>query len=249
MRAIDTILEVENLTAKIGERIILDNVSFAIPKGSLCAIIGPNGAGKSTLLKAMLQMIPSDYQSITALGKNIRSTRKQIAYVPQKESVDWDFPIDAYHVVLMGTYAQLGMFRRIGPKQHELAKKCLRALDIEELAQRQISQLSGGQQQRVFLARALAQEAQVYFMDEPFVGVDAKSEQQIINVLNDEKQKGTTMVIVHHDLASIPRYFDYVIMLNQSIKAIGYTKDVFTKENIQKTYGGSLNFMSDFVFD
>ena len=233
-------LKVENLSVAYQRKAVLENVSFSVPSGNLIGIIGPNGAGKSTLIKSILGLVPPLSGKVEMFGERYESVRKRIGYVPQKESVDWDFPTNALDVVTMGRYGKLGWFKRPGKKDREIARMSLEKAGMADYADRQISQLSGGQQQRVFLARALAQEADLYFMDEPFAGVDAATEKAIISVLNELKAEGKTVLVVHHDLNTVREYFDWVMMLNVSLKGIGPTEDVFTKENLHITYGGRL---------
>ena len=178
------------------------------------------------------------------LGETVAKARRLIGYVPQRESVDWDFPTSALDVVLMGTYGRLGWIRRPGAKQRELARHCLDQVGMASYAERQISQLSGGQQQRVFLARALAQQAQVYFMDEPFAGVDAATESAIVKLLHELRDEGKTVFVVHHDLETVREYFDFVILLNMRVVAHGPVSEVYTSENLQKTYGGRLTTLA-----
>ncbi len=200
------------------------------------AIVGPNGAGKSTLIKAMLDLIKPISGNVLFNGASYKSQRKHIGYVPQSESVDWDFPADALDVVMMGRYGELGWLKRPKAKDKELAMEALEKLGMGEYADRQISQLSGGQQQRVFLARALVQEADIYFMDEPLKGVDAKTEGAIIELLKELRDQGKTLIVVHHDLQTVEEYFDWVVLLNTQIIASGPVEEAFTDENIRKTY-------------
>jgi manganese/zinc/iron transport system ATP- binding protein len=237
-------LEVHDLTVAYERKPVLWDVDFSIPAGSLVAIIGPNGAGKSTLLKAILGLLPMASGWAKVHGDWVANQRKLIGYVPQRGSVDWDFPTNALDVVTMGTYGRLGWIRRPGKAEHDLAMHCLEQLGMQEYANRQISQLSGGQQQRVFLARALAQQAQVYFMDEPFVGVDAATESAIIELLRELKKQGKTVLVVHHDLETASEYFDRVVLLNMRLIAEGPTATTFTHENLHKTYGGKLTVLS-----
>jgi manganese/zinc/iron transport system ATP- binding protein len=195
------------------------------------------------LIKAILGLIPRASGEVAVYGKPYKEQRKLIGYVPQRGSVDWDFPTNALDVVLMGRYGHIGWLRRPSKADKELALACLKKVGMEQYATRQISQLSGGQQQRVFLARALAQDASVYFMDEPFVGVDAATEKAIIALLNELKTQGKTVLVVHHDLQTVEEYFDWVMLLNMKTIAIGPTEEVFTTENLQKTYGGRLAFL------
>jgi len=238
-------LAVHDLTVAYQRKPVLWDVELNIPKGTLAGIVGPNGAGKSTLLKACLDLIPKTSGEALVYGKPYEQQRELIAYVPQRESVDWDFPISALDVVTMGTYQKLGWFKRITRSQKQQALEALEKVGISHLAKRQISQLSGGQQQRVFLARALVQEAEVYFMDEPFAAVDAATEQAIIELLQELNSKGKTVLCVHHDLATVSRYFDYLVLLNMRVVASGPTSETFTRENLQKTYGGKLNLLDD----
>lgn len=238
-------LAVHDLTVAYHRKPVLWDVELNIPEGSLSGIVGPNGAGKSTLLKACLDLIPVTSGEALVYGKPYREQRDLIAYVPQRESVDWDFPVSALDVVTMGTYRKLGWFKRIGRAQKKQALEALAQVGIDHLADRQISQLSGGQQQRVFLARALVQDAAIYLMDEPFAAVDAATEQAIIELLQSLKAKGKTILCVHHDLATVSRYFDHLVLLNMRVVASGPTPEIFTRENLQKTYGGKLNLLDD----
>lgn len=239
-------LEVSRITVAYQKKPVLRSVSFQIPEGQLIGILGPNGAGKSTLLKAVLGLLPTLDGEIRIYERSYREQRKLIGYVPQRESVDWDFPTNALDVVMMGRYGQLGWFRRPGVKERQIALECLAKVGMGEYAGRQISQLSGGQQQRVFLARALAQDAQVYFMDEPFAGVDATTEKAIIALLHDLKEQGKTVLVVHHDLSTVREYFDHVLLLNGELIAAGPTGETFTPENLHKTYGGKIAMLADF---
>lgn len=236
-------LSISGLTAAYQKKPVLRNVSFQVNEGELIGIIGPNGAGKSTLIKAALGLIPAISGEVLVYGKPCKAQRKLIGYVPQRESVDWDFPTNALDVVLMGTYGGLGWFGRPKSKEKALALECLEKVGMGDFAERQISQLSGGQQQRVFLARALAQNAKLYFMDEPFAGVDAATEKAIIGLLQELKKQGKTVIVVHHDLATVQQYFDSVLLLNVELQAFGPTKETFTKEQLQRTYGGRLAFL------
>ncbi|WP_134682932.1 metal ABC transporter ATP-binding protein [Brevibacillus migulae] len=236
-------LTVHDLTVAYQKKPVLRNVSLTIPEGKLIGIIGPNGAGKSTLIKAIQGLVPVASGQTQIYGKPYKQQRKLVGYVPQRETVDWDFPTNALDVVLMGRYGKLGWFRRPGKHDRQLSLQCLQKVGMSDYADRQISQLSGGQQQRVFLARALAQEAQLYFMDEPFAGVDAATEKAIIQLLTELKVQQKTVLVVHHDLQTVEEYFDWVIMLNRRIIAAGPTQEVFTTENLHKTYGGRLQHL------
>lgn len=230
------IVEVEDMTVAYDTKPVLWDIDLNIPKSVLMAIVGPNGAGKSTLIKAMLDLIKPVSGKVLFNGDSYKSQRKQIGYVPQSGSVDWDFPTNVLDVVLMGTYGELGWFKRPGEKEKQKALEALEKVSMKEFANRQISELSGGQQQRVFLARALVQDADIYFMDEPFKGVDAKTEKAIIALLKELKHRGKTLIVVHHDLQTVEEYFDHVVLLNTQIIASGPVKETFTEENLEKTY-------------
>lgn len=238
-------VSVRHVSVAYHKKPVLRDISFDIPEGQLIGIIGPNGAGKSTLIKAILGLLPLTSGEVSIYGKPYKEMRQKIGYVPQRESVDWDFPTDVLDVVLMGRYGKLGWFRWPRAKDKEFAMECLRKVGMEAYAKRQISQLSGGQQQRVFLARALAQDAQIYFMDEPFVGVDAATEKAIIQVLQELKEQKKTVLVVHHDLQTVTEYFDSILLLNMRLIDFGPTKEVFHKENLQKTYGGRLTMIPE----
>ncbi|MCR8641292.1 metal ABC transporter ATP-binding protein [Paenibacillus sp. N1-5-1-14] len=235
-----TPLQVNGLTVAYQKKPVLTDVTFEAPAGKLIGIVGPNGAGKSTLIKAALGLIPKLSGDVAFFGQSYKMQRKQIGYVPQRESVDWDFPTNALDVVTMGRYGHLGLFKRPGKKEKDIAMHCLEKVGMADFANRQISQLSGGQQQRIFLARALAQDASLYFMDEPFVGVDAATEKAIIALLEDLKKQGKTVLVVHHDLSTVKEYFDWVMLLNESIIAYGPTEETFTHANLHQAYGGRL---------
>ncbi|MFE5323967.1 metal ABC transporter ATP-binding protein [Paenibacillus sp. NPDC056579] len=237
-------LSITNMTVAYQKKPVLRDIAFEIPEGKLIGIVGPNGAGKSTLIKAALGLIPRVTGEVSIYGKPYAEQRKLVGYVPQRESVDWDFPTSALDVVMMGRYGHLGWFKRPGAKERQTAMECLEKVGMADFAGRQISQLSGGQQQRIFLARALAQDARLYFMDEPFVGVDAATEKAIITLLNELKTQGKTVLVVHHDLATVKEYFDWVMLLNVQLVGIGPTEDIFTKEQLQRTYGGRLTMLN-----
>ena len=240
-------LQVRDVTVAYDRRPVLWDVEVSLPRHHLIAIVGPNGAGKSTLLKAAMGLLPLASGTIEILGALLEQSRKKVGYVPQRESVDWDFPTDALDVVTMGTYGRLGWMRRPGRRERDLAMQCLAQVGMESFAHRQISQLSGGQQQRVFLARALVQQAQIYFMDEPFAGVDAATESAIVTLLRELRQQQKTVIVVHHDLETVRDYFDYVVLLNMRVVAAGPIAETFTHENLQKTYGGRLTLLSETV--
>lgn len=233
-------LIIRDLSVAYHKKPVLREVSFQVPEGKLIGIVGPNGAGKSTLIKASLGLIPRLAGEVQIFGKPYKEQRRLVGYVPQRESVDWDFPTSALDVVMMGRYGHLGWFKRPGAEEKRIAMECLAKVGMADYAHRQISQLSGGQQQRIFLARALAQDARLYFMDEPFVGVDAATEKAIITLLDELKREGKTVLVVHHDLATVKEYFDWVMLLNVSLIDFGPTNKVFTTANLQETYGGKL---------
>ncbi len=238
----NTILTIKDLTVGYtNSKIVLEKVSFGLPSHKIIGIIGPNGAGKSTLLKAAMGLIPHQKGSIKLFGQSIDKVRRRISYVPQKESVDWDFPASVFDIALLGRYNRLGFFERPTKKDKAIAMECLAALGMADLAKRQIGQLSGGQQQRVFLARALAQDAELYFMDEPFTGIDVTTEKIVIRLLKNMVAAGKTIVVVHHDLGSVYSYFDWLVLLNHTLMASGATKEVFTADLLEKTYGSTFH--------
>lgn len=230
-------VNIDDLTVAYKFKPVLWDIDLDIPEGIMMAIVGPNGAGKSTLIKAILNIIKPIAGTILIFGEPYQKNRHLVAYVPQKGSVDWDFPTTALDVVLMGTYGRLGWIKRPGSKEKKSALEALEKVGMLEFRKRQISQLSGGQQQRIFLARALVQNAKLYFMDEPFQGVDATTEKAIINILKELRSSGKTVVVVHHDLQTVPEYFDWVTFLNVKKVATGPVKDIFNDENLIKTYG------------
>lgn len=238
-------LEVHDLTVSYDKKPVLWGIDLSVPKGAICGIIGPNGAGKSTLIKSIMSLIPLSSGYVRIFDKELEEVRELVSYVPQRESVDWDFPASVLDIVLMGRYAKIGLFGRPKKADREAALHALRQVDMEKYKDRQISQLSGGQQQRVFLARALTQDADIYFMDEPFAGVDAATEKAIVKLLQDLTAKGKTVIVVHHDLQSVSNYFDWVILLNLRLVASGPTKDVFTQEILEETYGGKLTLLTE----
>lgn len=236
MNDLDYIIKVEDMTVAYGAKPVLWDIDLDIPKAVLMAIVGPNGAGKSTLIKAMLDLIKPVSGNVLFNGESYKTHRKHIGYVPQSGSVDWDFPANVLDVVLMGRYGELGWFKRPGKKDKELALEALEKVGMKKFSNRQISQLSGGQQQRIFLARALVQDADIYFMDEPFKGVDAKTEVAIVNLLKGLKDRGKTLIVVHHDIQTVKEYFDWVVLLNRQIIKAGPVDEVFTDENLNKAY-------------
>jgi manganese/zinc/iron transport system ATP- binding protein len=238
-------LSVHAMTVAYQQRPVLWDADYDAPEKSLIAIIGPNGAGKSTFIKACLGLVPRLSGTVEFWGERYKVKQHKIAYVPQRESVDWDFPVSALDVVCMGRYAKIGWFKRITKIHREVALNSLEQVGMVDYANRQINQLSGGQQQRVFLARALAQEADLYFMDEPFSGVDAATEKAIISVLRSLQSQGRTIICVHHDLLTVREYFDHVLMINMRVVAHGTTAEAFTDENLRKTYGGRLTILDE----
>jgi len=236
-------LSIYDLTVAYHRKPVIWDVGFDVPAGSLVGIVGPNGSGKTTLLKAAMDLIPRASGRVTVFGKSYRQNRHRVGYVPQRESVDWDFPVDALDVVTMGLYRQIGWCLPVRKKHRQAAMEALDRVGIANLAHRQISQLSGGQQQRTFLARALVQDADLYLMDEPFAAVDAATERAIVEILRQMKQQGKTAVVIHHDLQTVSEYFDYVVLLNMRVVAHGPVSDVYTRENLQKTYGGRLTLL------
>ncbi len=236
-------VSIHDMTVVYQRKPVLWDIDFAAREGRLVGIVGPNGAGKSTLIKACLDLIPKTSGSVRIYGKPFRKQRHLVGYVPQRESIDWDFPASALDVVTMGLYGKIPWCLPPRRKHKALALRALEQVGLADLAGRQISKLSGGQQQRVFLARALVQDASIYFMDEPFAGVDAATESAIVALLNTLKQRGKTVLAVHHDLQTVPEYFDDVLLLNMRVVAAGPTHEVFTRENLQKTYGGKLTLL------
>ena len=238
-------LEIHDLTVAYHKRPVLWGIDLEVPRGKLVGVIGPNGAGKSTLIKAAMGLLPLNSGWVKIFGRPVKENLQRIGYVPQRESVDWDFPVSVMDVVLMGRYGHLGLMKRPKKEDHDIARECLEKVKMLPFASRQISNLSGGQQQRVFLARALAQESDLYFMDEPFSGVDAATETAIITLLQELKDKGKTLIIVHHDLPTARNYFDMLLLLNMRVVAFGPTESVFTYDLLQNTYGGRLTILSE----
>ncbi len=229
-------LTVRDLTVAYGDRPALWDVDLEIVPGRLTAIIGPNGAGKSTLLKAALELIPRVAGTVAFFGRPFTEVRSEIAYVPQRAAVDWDFPTNVLDVALMGTYPRLSWFRRPGPESRQRALDALARVGLSELKDRPIGALSGGQQQRVFLARALAQDAQLYLMDEPFAGVDQPTERTIVEVLRELRREGKSVIAVHHDLQTAPDYFDDAVLLNVQVFAHGPAAEVLAEDQVRHAY-------------
>ncbi len=238
-------LSIDDMTVAYHHKPVLWDIEYDAPEKKLIGIIGPNGAGKSTLIKSVLDLVPRASGRVLIYGHPYAQQRHLVGYVPQRESVDWDFPVTALDVVTMGRYAKIGWCRPVTRTHREAARNAMDRVGMADYASRQISQLSGGQQQRIFLARALVQDAQLYFMDEPFSGVDAATEKAIITLLQDLLANGKTVLCVHHDLQTVPEYFDEVVLLNMRIVAAGPTRDVFTPEMLQKTYGGKLTLLDE----
>ena len=236
-------IEVTDLTVAYQDKPVLWDIDLDVPPGVLLSIVGPNGAGKTTLIKAILGLVRPAAGNVLIYDKPYDSQRQIVGYVPQRGSVDWDFPTNVLDVVMMGRYGALGWIRRPGKKERDLAMQALEKVGMEAYTTRQISQLSGGQQQRVFLARALVQDATVYLMDEPFQGVDATTERAIITLLQELRANGKTVVVVHHDLQTVTDYFDWVMLLNIRRIASGPVDETFTPDNLRETYGGRIAFM------
>jgi len=240
----ESAIEVRDLTVAYRDKPVLWDIDMTVPSGVLMAVVGPNGAGKTTFIKAILGLIRSAAGQIRIFGEPYGRQRHMVGYVPQRNTVDWDFPTSVLDVVLMGLYGKIGWFRRPKARERMLAMQALEQVGMDTLASRQISQLSGGQQQRVFLARALVQDARVYLMDEPLQGVDATTERAIIDLLRTLRHQGKTVLVVHHDLQTVQEYFDYVMLLNVRCIASGSVEAVFTNENLRRTYGGRIGFLN-----
>ncbi|MGS2745015.1 metal ABC transporter ATP-binding protein [Halomonas sp. LS-001] len=241
----DTALSIQNLTVSYHNQPVLWDINLDIPTGVMAGIVGPNGAGKSTLIKSLLGLVPSLSGEVMVHGRSYASQRRRVGYVPQRSSVDWDFPTTALDVVTMGLYGRLGWFRRPGRKERQASLEALEMVGMSDYAGRQISQLSGGQQQRVFLARALVQQADVYFLDEPMAGVDATTERAIIDILRRLRDAGKTLIVVHHDLQTVRNYFDWLLLLNVRVIASGKAEDVFNIDHLRQAYGGQIALLND----
>ena len=238
-------ISVQNLHVSYYGKEAISNIGFSVESGNLVGIIGPNGAGKSTLMKAIIGFIPIDHGKVTLFGKSVKEVRKKIAYVPQRSQIDWDFPINVIDTVLIGTYPSLGLFKRPKKEQREWAYECLKKVGMQDFSKRQIGELSGGQQQRVFLARALAQKAELFFLDEPFVGVDVVSEETIIRILKELRDEGKTVFVVHHDLSKVTDYFDQLILLNKELIKSGPVEEVLRPELLSKAYNSHFPFTGE----
>lgn len=241
----ESVISVHDLTVSFERKPVVWDLDFEIEKGSLVGIVGPNGAGKSTMLLAMLGLIPISSGRVRFLSSAFSEVRSKIAYMPQRESIDWDFPISVIEVVLTGLYHTMGIGRRVTKIHRTKALDALERVGIPHLANRQISQLSGGQQQRTFLARALVQEAEIYLMDEPFAAVDAATETTIVGILKQFQSEGKTTMVVHHDLHTVADYFSHVLLLNMRLVGYGLTEEMLSRENLQKTYGGKLTLLDE----
>jgi len=237
-------IDVDDLTVAYREKPVLWDIDLKVPRGVLMAIVGPNGAGKTTLIKTILGLVKPAAGRVLIHERPYKEQRHLVAYVPQRGSVDWDFPTNVLDVVMMGRYGELGWIRRPGKTEQQLAEEALQKVGMLDFKKRQISQLSGGQQQRVFLARALVQEAQVYFMDEPFQGVDATTEKAIVKLLKELREAGKTVLVVHHDLQTVSEYFDWVMLLNVRSIASGKVREAFTENNLRLAYGGKVAFLT-----
>lgn len=237
-------IEVHNLSVSYNNVPVVWDVDFNLPKGQIIGIVGPNGSGKSTILKAIMGLLPLASGNVQIEGKSLELVRDLVAYVPQRESVDWQFPASVEDVVKMGRYKKNKLFNRLTKIDKTLVQEAIHKVKLDEFKNRQISQLSGGQQQRVFIARALAQGASIYILDEPFVGVDMASEKTILDLFIQMKNEGKTIIIVHHDIQTVSEYFDYIVLMNTRLIAHGSTKDTLTEENLKATYGGQLNILT-----
>ncbi len=241
----DAVVSIHDMTVAYRRKPVLWDVDLDLPAGKLVGLIGPNGAGKSTLIKAALDLVPRVSGEVRVFGQPYRKVRRRVAYVPQRESVDWDFPVSVLDVVTMGRYGSIGWCMPVRRRDRDAAMVALEQVGMADYARRQISMLSGGQQQRTFLARALAQGADLYLMDEPFAGVDAATERAIVELLRALRAEGKTALVVHHDLQTVGEYFDHCVMLNMRVVAHGPTAEVFTPENLHKTYGGRLTLLDE----
>jgi manganese/zinc/iron transport system ATP- binding protein len=239
------VFEIRDLTVSYDKKPVLWDINLEIPEGKIVAIVGPNGAGKSTLIKSSLGLLPKLSGWVKFFDQPYSKVRKKVSYVPQRETVDWDFPVSVFDVALMGRYGHLGWIKRPGEEDKKKALEALDKVGMLEFRDRHISELSGGQQQRVFLARALAQEADLYFMDEPFSGVDVATEKSIVKLLKELGKEGKTVIVVHHDIQTVQEYFNWVVLLNVRLVAAGSLESTFTKENLDEAYGGRLNILQE----
>lgn len=240
------IIKINDLTVSYENKPVLWDINISIPSNNIIGILGPNGAGKSTLLKTIMNLVKPSSGSIEVFSTNINNVRKKVSYIPQKESVNWAFPASVYEVVMMGRYMHMsGLIKRESEYDKKVVNLALERIGIQNIANKQISELSGGQQQRVFIARALAQEATLYLMDEPFAGIDITTESTIIKLLKEMSREGKTIIIVHHDLYSVINYFNWIVMLNMRIITSGNTQNVFNDTFLRETYGSKLTVLSD----
>jgi manganese/zinc/iron transport system ATP- binding protein len=235
------------LTTSYSNAPVLWDIDFELPSGAIIGVIGPNGSGKTTLLKTIMGILSPDSGYVKIFNRSLDEVRDRVAYVPQRETVDWDFPASVYDVVMMGRYRKSNLFKRANKADIEIVEKSIEKVGLSEFKNRQISELSGGQQQRVFIARALAQKADLYLMDEPFVGVDAATESSILAILQEMREEGKTVIIIHHDLQTVSEYFDYLVLLNTTLVAKGPLQEVLTKENLSNAYGGELTLLAKVV--
>ncbi|RTR00816.1 metal ABC transporter ATP-binding protein [Halomonas nitroreducens] len=244
----DLALHVEDLTVSYQSKPVLWDIDFDVPPGVMAGIVGPNGAGKSTLIKSVLGLVPVVAGHVRLFGLPYKARRRRVGYVPQRSSVDWDFPTTALDVVTMGLYGRLGWLKRPGRRERDEAMAALEQVGMADFARRQISQLSGGQQQRVFLARALVQQADVYFLDEPMAGVDATTERAIVDILRRLRDDGKTLIVVHHDLQTVRSYFDWLLILNVRVIAQGPVHEIYTADNLKRAYGGQIALLDETGF-
>ena len=239
------VIEIKGLSVSYERKRVLSNIFMGIESGHIYGVIGPNGAGKSTLFKSILNIIQSNTGTIQVFGEEFSKVRKNVAYVPQKDEVDWSFPATVMDIVLMGRYPHKKLLQRISNDDKKIALESMEKLGITEFRDRQIGALSGGQQQRVFLARAICQGADMFFLDEPFVGVDMTTEHKIIEILKELASEGKTILVVHHDLSTVDNYFDKVILINQRLIAYGDTTETFTRDNIARTYAAQMKILQE----
>jgi manganese/iron transport system ATP-binding protein/manganese/zinc/iron transport system ATP- binding protein len=237
-------ISLQHLTVTYQTKPVLVDVSLDVPRGKVVGILGPNGAGKSTVIKSMMGFVPRDFGKVLLFGEEVEDARGRVAYVPQREQIDWNFPVTVRDVVLMGRYGHIRWFQSLGARDHEIARRALADVRMQEFAGRQIGQLSGGQQQRVFMARALAQESDILLLDEPFAGVDAATERAIAALLGEFRRQGKTVVVVHHDLETAAEFFDLVVILNRRLYAYGPPKQILEERLLSEVYGGQLRSMS-----
>lgn len=242
---IESSIQVRDLSASYEQKRVLNNINLNFEMGKIYGVVGPNGSGKSTLFKSILGLIPIDTGEVSIDNKPLSEFQNRIAYIPQKEEVDWSFPVTVQDLVLMGAYPNIGVFQKIGDRELNMAKEAMEKLEILHLKDRQIGELSGGQQQRAFIARAVCQQAEIYFMDEPFVGVDMVTEEKIVELLKSLSAEGKMIIIIHHDLSKVEQYFDDLVLLNRRVVAFGKVEEVFIEENIQKVFSSQLPLLQE----